>query len=200
MIVPTQAPTADLPQVRYRPRRRPVALLLLVGLVLGLVLGAAYGVLTTGAKHATAYLVVAPLSVGDVQGDAGGATTYSKAYAEVAGQPDVLDTALAPFAVDGKTVDDIADDVTVSASQDAPLLQVSVAADDSDTAVAIASAAADAVVTYLTDTAATSGYGVSVLTPAAAARSASGLSTPLTAVLGAVLGLGAAGAVLVLRR
>lgn len=200
MTVPTQAPAADLPQVRFRRRRRPVALLLLAGLVLGLVLGAAYGVLTTGSKHATAYLVVAPLTTGDVQGDAGGATTYAKAYAEVAGQPDVLDSTLARFAVGGLSVDEVAEEITISASQDAPLVQVDVAADDADTAVQIASAASDAVVTYLTTSAASSGYGVQVLTPAAQARSASGLSTPLTAVLGGVLGLVAAGAVLVLRR
>lgn len=200
MITPTSAPAADLPRVRYRSRRRPVAALLLIGLVLGALAGLAFGLATTGTRHAGAYLVVAPLASAANPGDAGGATTYAKAYAEVAGQPDVLDGALAPFARDGETVDDIADGVTVSASQDAPLLQVSAQADTTERAVDLTAAAADAVVDYLRTSAATSGYQVSVLTPAAAARSAGGLTPPLTAVLGGVLGLAAAGAVSVLRR
>lgn len=200
MITPTTAPAADLPQVRYRSRRRPVAALLLIGLVLGALAGLAFGLATTGARHASAYLVVAPLASAATPGDAGGATTYAKAYAEVAGQPDVLDTALTPFATDGLSVDDVAEGVTVSASQDAPLLQVSAEAATAEQAVDTTAAAADAVVDYLRTSAATSGYQVSVLTPAAEARSASGLTTPLTALLGGVLGLAAAGAVTVLRR
>jgi len=203
MIVPTQSPATDLPQVRYRSRRRPAALVLLVGLVLGVLAGVAYGLVSTGAQHASAYLVVAPATgseEGTTVGDATGATTYAKAYAEVAGQPDVLDPALAAFATDGRTVDDVAQDVTIAASQDAPLLQVSAAADSAEQAVEIAGAAAEAVVDYLSPTAASSGYTVRVLTPAAASRSSDGLSTPLTGVLGGVVGLVAAGAVLVLRR
>lgn len=200
MITPTPAPAVDLPRVGNRPRRRPVAAVLLVGLVLGALAGLAFGLTTTGARHASAYLVVAPLASAADPGDAGGATTYAKAYAEVAGQPDVLDAALAPFATGGRTVDDVAEGVTVGASQDAPLIQVSARAGDEGEAVAVTAAAADAVVDYLRTSAATSGYQVNVLTPAAAARSAAGLTAPLTAALGAVLGLAAAGAVCVLRR
>ncbi|WP_432509817.1 hypothetical protein [Kineococcus sp. SYSU DK001] len=205
MSTPTRSSAAPVVEgPRLRPdRRRQAALLLLAGLVAGLLGGLVYGLATTGSRHASAYLVVAPAAdpaAGSTTGDASGATTYAKAYAEVAAQPDVLDAALAPFATDGRTVDDVAADVTVAASQDAPLLTVSAAADDAERARRIAGAAAEAVVDYLTPTAASSGYAVRVLTPAAAARSADGLSTPLTVLLGGVVGLVGAGAVLVLRR
>lgn len=204
---PSSAPSAARsapPQGVRRPgarvRRRSAAVLVVVGLVLGVLLGAGYGLVSTGTHHAGAYLVVAPTATGDTRGDAGGATTYAKAYAEVAGQPEVLDAALAPFATGGRTVDDVARDVTVAASQDAPLVQVSASGDTAQDAVAVAAAASKAVASYLTPTAAASGYTISLLTPAAEVRSASGLTPPLSAALGGVLGVVVAGAVLLLRR